>query len=59
MKALLTGGNPAVAIVAISGQYPPALGEPIQLFRDAMAALPAIQGAVENAVGATRTATAP
>jgi exosortase A len=50
MKALLTGGSPATGIVAISGEYPPALGEPTQLFRDAMAALPALQATIEGAV---------
>ncbi len=50
MKALLTGGDPAVSIVAISAEYPPALGEPSHLFRDAVAALPAIRATIESAV---------
>lgn len=50
MKALLTRGDPAVGIVAISAEYPPALGEPTNLFRDAMAALPVIRATIESTV---------
>ena len=55
-KALLTGGNPAAAIVAVSAEYPPALGEPADLFRDMVAAMPAIQTMLESATRARRGA---
>lgn len=50
MKALLTSGDPAVGIVAISSEYPPALGEPANLFRDALTALPAIRATIASAI---------
>jgi exosortase A len=55
-KALLTGGNPAAAIVAVSSEYPPALGEPAALFRDMVAAMPVIRTMLEKASRAPRGA---
>jgi exosortase A len=49
LKSLLGGGNPATAIVALSAEYPVALGEPTDLYRDMMAATPAIRAMLENA----------
>jgi exosortase A len=49
IKNMLTAGNPATAIVAVSAEYPPVLGEPADLFRDMMAAMPAVQAALEQA----------
>jgi exosortase A len=50
LKSLLSGSNPATAIVAISAEYPTAAGEPADLYRDMMAAAPAIRTMLENAV---------
>jgi exosortase A len=47
-KALLTGGNPAAAIVAVSAEYLPSLGEPVDLLRDMVTAMPAFQTMLEN-----------
>jgi EpsI family protein len=55
-KALLTGGNPAAAIVAVSSEYPPSLGEPAALFRDMVAAMPVIRTMLEKASRAPRGA---
>lgn len=55
-KALLTGGNPATAIVAVSSEYPPSLGEPADLFREMAAAMPVFQAMLENASRARRGA---
>ncbi len=55
-KALLTGGSPAAAVVAVSAEYPPSLGEPADLFRDMVAAMPAIQAMLESAARARRGA---
>jgi EpsI family protein len=53
-EALLTGGSPAAAIVAVSAEYPPSLGEPADLFRDMVAAMPVIQTMLESATRARR-----
>jgi exosortase A len=53
-RALLMGGNPAAAIVAVSAEYPPSLGEPASLFRDMVAAMPAMQATLEQASRARR-----
>lgn len=56
MKALLTGGNPAAAIIAVSAEYPPSLGEPASLLRDMMAALPILGTTLEQATRGERLA---
>jgi exosortase A len=49
IKTMLTAGNPAAAIVAISAEYPPARGEPTDLFRDMLTAMPVVQTTLERA----------
>jgi exosortase A len=49
VKSLLTGGNVATAIVAVSTEYPVALGEPTELLHEMVAATPAMRTMLERA----------
>jgi exosortase A len=54
IRTMLTAGNPAAAIVAISAEYPVAQGEPAELFQDMIAAMPAVQASLAQASRAPR-----
>ncbi|HEX2115602.1 MAG TPA: exosortase A [Alphaproteobacteria bacterium] len=53
IRTLLSAGNPATAVVAVSAEYPVAQGEPTDLLREMVAAAPAIRTMLENAVRGT------
>jgi exosortase A len=50
MRNLLSAGSPATAVIAISAEYPVAQGEPADLMREMVAAMPAIRSMVTNSV---------
>jgi exosortase A len=49
LRTLLSAGNPATAVIAVSAEYPAAQGEPTDLLREIAAATPAIRSMIENA----------
>lgn len=49
VKSLLSGGNVATAIVAVSTEYPVALGEPTELLHEMLTASPEIRTMLERA----------
>ena len=49
VRSLLAGGSVATAVVAISSEYPVALGEPTDQLREMAAAAPAIRAMLESA----------
>jgi exosortase A len=49
-RSRLTGGDPAIAVVAISTEYRPVAGEPTDLLREALMAMPAIGDTIERVV---------
>lgn len=48
-RSRLTGGNPAIAVVVIGTEYRPVGGEPTDLLREALMAMPAIEATIKGA----------